>query len=100
MAGSPGAGKGTLCKRLAADYGFTHLSVGDMLRDLVANPDDADDVVRDYVKRGELLPMEHLLPLLKVKIGKCVSGRPILLDGFPRRLDQAWEFEEVVSSGL
>ena len=41
--------------------------------------------------------MEHLLPFLEARLKECVSGRPILLDGFPRRLEQAVGFEEVVS---
>lgn len=66
-----------------------------MLRELAADP-GADEVLLDHLHSGESLPMDRLLPILKVRLGKCATGRPVLLDGFPRRLDQAVEFEEVV----
>ncbi|KAL2256308.1 hypothetical protein VTK26DRAFT_1863 [Humicola hyalothermophila] len=93
VAGAPGAGKGTLCKRLSQEHGFTHISVGDLLRQLIAKH-EADDTIRDYVQRGEPLPMEWLWPILRARLDECTPGRPILLDGFPRRLDQAVQFEE------
>lgn len=94
--GAPGAGKGTLCKRLAQEHGLTHISVGDFLRQVTADA-DADDFIRDYVERGEPLPTDRLMPLLQARLRDCVSGRAVLLDGFPRRLEQAEGFERVVS---
>ncbi|PTB71160.1 P-loop containing nucleoside triphosphate hydrolase protein [Trichoderma longibrachiatum ATCC 18648] len=86
-----GAGKGSLCKKLAKNYGFTHLSIGDLLRNVVASP-EADETVVGFVKHGELLPTELLFDVL----GPHVSGGgTIILDGFPRRLDQAEAFEKV-----
>ncbi|RSL83733.1 hypothetical protein CDV31_016797 [Fusarium ambrosium] len=92
--GAPGAGKGTLCKRLARDYGFRHLSVGDLLRAVVKAP-DANQAVVDCVQKGELLGSDLLMSILKPQVQNANDTRPILLDGFPRQLDQAKLFEDV-----
>lgn len=90
--GAPGAGKGSLCKKLAKKHGFRHLSIGDLLRQVAASP-GADKTVVEYVRRGELLTTELLFHILKPHIKE---GGTIMLDGFPRRLDQAKAFEEQV----
>ncbi|KAF1842324.1 P-loop containing nucleoside triphosphate hydrolase protein, partial [Cucurbitaria berberidis CBS 394.84] len=97
----PGSGKGTLCKRLSEDYGFVHLSVGDVLRELVASP-DADEGIVNNIRSGELVPVETLAPLLKSQTEKaCRDGRKkILVDGFPRRLNQAAPVEAVLGSPI
>ncbi|KAH8128851.1 adenylate kinase-domain-containing protein [Trichoderma asperelloides] len=87
--GAPGAGKGALSSKLASDYGFKHLSIGDLLRQVVASP-DADKTVVEYVRRGELVTTSLLFQILKPHIEQRGT---IILDGFPRRLDQAKEFE-------
>lgn len=92
LTGAPGAGKGSLSAILAKDYGFKHLSIGDLLRQVVASP-DADKTIVDYVRRGELLTTRLLFQTLKPHIEE---GGIILLDGFPRRLDQAQAFEREV----
>ncbi|KAF2789849.1 P-loop containing nucleoside triphosphate hydrolase protein [Melanomma pulvis-pyrius CBS 109.77] len=97
--GAPGSGKGTLCKRLAEEYGFSHLSVGDLLRD-VTSSSNTDVTIIDTVKSGELVPVEVLAPMLKGRVdkGKEDGQMKILLDGFPRRLDQAAPVERLLRS--
>lgn len=90
--GAPGAGKGSLSAILAKDYGFKHLSIGDLLRQVVASP-DADKTIVEYVRRGELLTTGLLFQILKPHIEE---GGTIFLDGFPRRLNQAKAFEKEV----
>lgn len=90
--GSPGAGKGTLCTMLSKSYGFKHLSIGDLLRQVVKSP-DADKTVVEHVRQGELVTTNLLFQILKPHIEE---GGTIILDGFPRRLDQAKEFEKEV----
>lgn len=90
--GAPGAGKGSLSAILAKDYGFKHLSIGDLLRQVVASP-EADKTIAEYVRRGELLTTSLLFQILKPHIEE---GGTLILDGFPRRLDQAQAFEKEV----
>ncbi|KAI5917802.1 uridylate kinase [Camillea tinctor] len=107
--GGPGAGKGTQCARLVADYGFTHLSAGDLLR---AEQDRAGsqfgDLIRDYIKNGLIVPMEVTIALLEnamlaamspsspSEVDKSQLRGKFLIDGFPRKFDQALKFEEAV----
>ncbi|KAL7920401.1 adenylate kinase domain-containing protein [Trichoderma austrokoningii] len=88
--GAPGAGKGSLSAILAKNYGFKHLSIGDLLRQVVNSP-NADKTIVEYVRRGELLTTNLLFQILTPHIEEKVI---ILLDGFPRCLDQAEAFEK------
>ncbi|RWA09287.1 hypothetical protein EKO27_g5810 [Xylaria grammica] len=112
--GGPGAGKGTQCERLVAAYGFTHLSAGDLLR---AEQNRAGsqygELIKDYIKNGEIVPMEVTIVLLENAMRDAMSAKPtgttttaaagnpalkgkFLIDGFPRKFDQAVKFEEAV----
>ncbi|EFX01594.1 uridine kinase [Grosmannia clavigera kw1407] len=97
--GAPGAGKGTLCKNLARDFGLKHVSVGDVLRKAVLEP-DVDNTILKYVQTSELLPTELLFSVLNPHLlsGKEGHAHIILLDGFPRQLDQARSFEEEIDT--
>ncbi|OCL04021.1 P-loop containing nucleoside triphosphate hydrolase protein, partial [Glonium stellatum] len=97
--GAPGSGKGTLCKRLSEEYGFSHLSVGDLLRRLTSSS-NAIESISYGVHRGELVPVDALAPILKSSVdNEKKSGRKkILVDGFPRRLDQAAPVEALIGS--
>lgn len=102
--GGPGAGKGTQCSRLVSTYGFTHLSAGDLLRAEQDRPGSQyGQLIKDYIKEGKIVPMEVTIALLENAMkatieessDKKASSR-FLIDGFPRKLDQALKFEESV----
>jgi UMP-CMP kinase len=100
--GGPGAGKGTQCAKLVSDHGFTHLSAGDLLRAEQERPgSEFGDLIRDYIKNGLIVPMEVTVQLLEnamtdaLKKAGSSKGR-FLIDGFPRKMDQAHKFEEAV----
>ncbi len=100
--GGPGAGKGTQCARLVSEHGFTHLSAGDLLRAEQNRPGSQfGDLIRDYIKNGLIVPMEVTVKLLEnamkdsLKAKQTTKGR-FLIDGFPRKLDQAHKFEDTV----
>lgn len=100
--GGPGAGKGTQCERLVAEHGFTHLSAGDLLRAEQTRPGSQfGDLIRDYIKNGLIVPMEVTIQLLEnamketLDAKKTTKGR-FLIDGFPRKMDQAHKFEDSV----
>lgn len=105
--GGPGAGKGTQCANLVKDYGFTHLSAGDLLRAEQQRPDSQfGDLIKDYIKNGLIVPMEVTIQLLENAMTEALdpSGKgdtqgkkgKFLIDGFPRKMDQAHKFEEAV----
>ncbi|GFP52513.1 hypothetical protein ACSS6W_003417 [Trichoderma asperelloides] len=100
--GGPGAGKGTQCARLVAEQGFTHLSAGDLLREEQDRPGSQfGQLIKDYIKDGLIVPMEVTIKLLEnamtaaLREKGATKGR-FLIDGFPRKMDQAHKFEEAV----
>ncbi len=98
--GGPGAGKGTQCARLVRDYHFTHLSAGDLLRAEQDRPGSQyGQLIRDHIKNGLIVPMEVTVALLENAMRDTVASsgnKKFLIDGFPRKMDQAVKFEEVV----
>jgi adenylate kinase len=86
LLGPPGAGKGTLAQRLASELGYLHLSTGDVLRDEVARGTELGRLAKEYMDKGELVPDEVILSMVKEHVG---DRRGVLFDGFPRTLAQA-----------
>jgi adenylate kinase len=93
--GAPGSGKGTQCARLAAEFGYVHLSAGDMVRCEVERGSAAGAAIASYAAEGKLVPAGATLGLLKAAIAASRAGA-VLLDGFPRALDQALAFEGAI----
>lgn len=99
--GGPGAGKGTQCAKLVDEYHFTHLSAGDLLRAEQERPgSEFGELIKDYIRDGKIVPMEVTVQLLENAMAEVVdkSGGKgkFLIDGFPRKMDQAERFEESV----
>ncbi|CZS92394.1 uncharacterized protein RAG0_02827 [Rhynchosporium agropyri] len=91
--GCPGSGKGTLCKLLVQNHGYRHDSVGDLLRSLVDAKNEPNLDVEDYVRQGTLVPTTKILEVLKRALVSRTEER-MLVDGFPRRLDQGIASED------
>jgi len=101
--GGPGAGKGTQCANLVRDYGFRHLSAGDLLRSEQDRPgSEFGAMIAKYIKEGQIVPMEVTIRLLENAMKDAIASegkRTFLIDGFPRKMDQALAFEaQVVKS--
>ncbi|KAL9109269.1 MAG: hypothetical protein Q9227_006024 [Pyrenula ochraceoflavens] len=100
--GGPGAGKGTQSEFLTKDYGFNHYSAGDLLREEQDREGtEYGQLIRDYIKEGQIVPMEVTVKLLenamRAKLSKTPDGTGrFLIDGFPRKMDQGVFFEESV----
>ncbi|KAK3718806.1 bifunctional uridylate/adenylate kinase [Vermiconidia calcicola] len=98
--GGPGAGKGTQCANLVRDFGFKHLSAGDLLREEQDRPgSEFGEMIKSYIKEGQIVPMEVTIQLLENAMNAEITksqNRKFLIDGFPRKMDQALKFEEVV----
>ncbi|KAF9926842.1 hypothetical protein BGZ67_007904 [Mortierella alpina] len=94
--GGPGAGKGTQCANLVRDFGFVHLSAGDLLRAEQERPGSQyGELIKTYIREGNIVPMEVTIALLENAM--LASGQTrFLIDGFPRKMDQALKFEEAV----
>lgn len=106
--GGPGSGKGTQSELLVKDYGFKHLSAGDLLREEQDRKgSEYGEMIKSYIKEGQIVPMEVTVKLLENAMkAELESGKQkehpsgekarFLIDGFPRKMDQAVFFEETV----
>jgi adenylate kinase len=93
--GPPGAGKGTQAEKLARLLGVPRISTGDMLREHVANDTSVGRTAAPYLERGELVPDEVLLAMIRERIAQPDCSRGYILDGFPRTLPQAEGLEQL-----
>ncbi len=89
LIGAPGSGKGTQAVRLAERLGLTHISSGDLLRQHVTDETTLGKEVKEYVTRGDLVPDELVLDMLRKPIVAANNSGGYVLDGFPRTVDQA-----------
>ncbi|KAI0948452.1 UMP-CMP kinase, variant 2 [Taiwanofungus camphoratus] len=111
--GGPGVGKGTQCASLVDDFGFCHLSAGDLLRaEQAREGSEYGELIRSCIREGQIVPMAVTIKLLENAMRAALEtpragdawgggrGR-FLIDGFPRQMDQAEKFDnEVCASSL
>ncbi|MDP2766802.1 MAG: adenylate kinase [Candidatus Methanoperedens sp.] len=89
LLGPPGAGKGTQAKKIQEYYSLPHISTGDMLRENINNNTTLGIKAKSYMSRGELVPDELLITIIKDRLSKKDCSRGFLLDGYPRTIPQA-----------
>jgi len=99
--GGPGVGKGTQCANIVRDYGFRHLSAGDLLREEQERPgSEFGEMIKKHIQDGTIVPMEVTVQLLENAMTDDMKDKDgqgkFLIDGFPRKMDQAIKFEESV----
>jgi len=96
LIGPPGAGKGTQAKAIAKRLGVPHISTGDMFRDLIGRGTPLGERARPYMDSGELVPDEVVLEMVQERISRPDCANGFILDGFPRTVPQAQNFDEIV----
>ena len=89
MAGSPGAGKGTHGRRLAADLGIPHIATGELLREQVAAGTPLGREAQAYMDRGDYVPDDVMIRMIKERLSKPDAQSGFILDGYPRTDGQA-----------
>jgi len=98
IVGGPGSGKGTQCEKIVAEFHFTHLSSGDLLRAEVASGSEKGKALDQAMKAGELVTTETVLELMKNAMEKERStSKGYLIDGYPRKVEQGELFEKIVA---
>jgi adenylate kinase len=99
--GPPGVGKGTQAKRLSADRRLAHVSTGDMLREAIRQGTPVGLRAKAAMDRGELVPDTVVIDLIKERLRAADAQRGVVLDGFPRTVEQARALDLMLkSSGL
>lgn len=96
--GSPGAGKGTQAKRLEAKYGLIQISTGDVFRYNIKNETPLGQKAKAYIDKGELVPDDVTINMLKSEVEKDQDGKGFIFDGFPRTKAQAEALDELMES--
>lgn len=94
VVGGPGSGKGKLCSRLASECGVIHLSTGDLLRDEVAKDTLLGRECASIMARGELASSAVIVTLVRRRM-RAHPGKRVLLDGFPRSIENAHGFVDM-----
>ena len=92
----PAAGKGTQSDMLMEKYGYNHISTGDMLREEIASGSELGLSVKNIIDEGKLVTDDIMIDLLKNKLSK-LDGKPFILDGFPRTINQAKALDEILT---
>ena len=100
LLGPPGAGKGTLAQRLADEIEVPHVATGDMLRAQVAEGTDLGRRAKKIMDAGALVPDEIVVAMAVERLRRPDATRGWILDGFPRDVEQAVEFERRFDRGV
>ena len=87
--GAPGAGKGTQAEVVCEKLGIPAISTGNMLREAVKNGTPAGLAAKECMDRGDLVPDEVVIGILKDRIAQDDAKNGFILDGFPRTIPQA-----------
>ncbi|XP_012617131.1 adenylate kinase isoenzyme 1 isoform X2 [Microcebus murinus] len=94
--GGPGCGKGTQCKYMATKYGLCHVGLGQLLRQEAQRGTQRGRQIHDLMRQGLLVPTGIVLDMVSDNMLSHPESRGFLIDGFPRELKQAQEFERIV----
>jgi len=94
MLGSPGVGKGTYAEILSDKYNVPRISVGDLFREAIRDETELGEKIKGYVSRGDLVPDEMVVELVKERLQEDDCKNGFFLDGFPRTIVQAEAMEK------
>jgi adenylate kinase len=96
--GPPGSGKGTQASRIEREFHLKHLSTGQILRAEVAHGSEIGKEVARKMAAGDLVPDDLIVSIVRKRLPDAEAGAGVLLDGFPRTLEQARALDEMLSS--
>ena len=96
LMGLPGAGKGTQASEIVKKFPIPHISTGDMFRKAIKDETDLGKEAKSYMDRGELVPDEVTVGIVKERISEDDAKKGFLLDGFPRTIEQAEALSEIM----
>jgi len=96
MLGPPGAGKGTQAKRIAEKLGIPHVSSGDIFRENLRDKTELGRMAEEYIKRGELVPDDVTIAMIRDRLSRPDCRDGVVLDGFPRTPAQAEALDEIL----
>ncbi|MDR2201433.1 MAG: adenylate kinase [Clostridiales bacterium] len=95
LLGAPGAGKGTQAVRLAAKLNIPHISTGDIFRKNLKEGTPVGLKAKAYIDKGELVPDEVTVEIVRLRLAEDDCKKGWLLDGFPRTIAQAGALDKI-----
>jgi adenylate kinase len=97
LVGPPGAGKGTQAQFIASHLSVPKISTGDIFRANVSGGTPLGQKAREYMDRGDLVPDEVTIAMVRDRLGEDDAQEGFLLDGFPRNVPQAETLKKILS---
>lgn len=98
LMGGPGAGKGTQARRLEDALGIPQIASGDLFREHLSNDTNLGKLARTYIDRGDLVPDEVTVAMVKERLSREDCSTGAILDGFPRTIAQAENLDELLAN--
>ncbi|HVS48013.1 MAG TPA: adenylate kinase [Candidatus Dormibacteraeota bacterium] len=95
--GPPGSGKGTQAAKIEKEFQLSHLSTGEILRAEVARGTETGKEVGRIMAAGDLIPDDIIVSIVRQRLSESEAGPGVLLDGFPRTLQQAQALDEMLA---
>lgn len=95
--GAPGSGKGTQSELLIKEYGLSHISTGDVLREQIAKQTELGKVAESYISNGKLIPDELMIDILDKVLDSMKDSKGVIFDGFPRTINQAEALDKLLA---
>lgn len=96
LLGGPGSGKGTVSNLLEQTQEMKHIATGDMFREEIKKETELGKKAQEYIDKGNLVPDEITINMLKEKVKEFSGTKGIVFDGFPRNKKQAQALEEML----
>jgi len=97
LLGAPGAGKGTQAAVLSQELGLVHIASGDLFREVQRKGTELGRMAKSYMDKGELVPDSITIDLLLERIAAFDCKQGVILDGFPRNLEQARALDQALA---
>ncbi len=97
LLGAPGSGKGSQAELILKDFGLVQISTGDLLRNALAKKTSDGILAGEYMKKGDLVPDELVLKILRARLIDPDCGNGVIFDGFPRNVAQAEKLEIILA---
>ncbi len=97
LLGPPGAGKGTQAQAISQTLGLPHISSGDIFRENLKNKTDLGKLAEGYMSRGELVPDDVTIAMIRDRLSRPDAATGALLDGFPRTPAQAEALDKMLA---
>ena len=98
LLGAPGSGKGTQAAYLQRELGLTHVASGDLFRDHLQRKTELGLQAGAYMERGALVPDQITIAMLRERVSQPDAVNGVLLDGFPRTMEQAIALNEMMGT--